>query len=52
MMAGRFETNPSASEALNRVLSAIEHWLATKVAERHKAERQVPELIERVVELL
>jgi hypothetical protein len=52
MMAGQFDTNPAVSEALVRLLSAIEHWLATKVAERHKAERQVPELIERLVELL
>jgi len=52
MMAGQFDTNPAVSEALDRLLSAIEHWSATKVAERYKAERQVPELIERLVELL
>ena len=52
MTAGQFDTNPAVSEALDRLLSASEQWLATNVAERYKAERQVPELIERLVELL
>ena len=52
MTAGQFDTNPAVSEALDRLLSASEQWLATNVAERNKTERQVLELIERIVELL
>ena len=52
MMADHFDTNPAFSEALDRLLSASEQWLATNVAERYKADRQVLELIERIVELL
>jgi len=50
MMAGQFDTNPAVCEALDRLLS--EQWLATNVAERYEAERHVPKLIERFVELL
>jgi len=52
MMAGQFDTNPALSEALDRLLSASEQWLATNVAGRYEAERQVPELIEQFIELL
>jgi len=52
MTAGQFDTNPAVSEALHRLLLASEQWSATNVAERYKAERQVLELIERIVELL
>jgi hypothetical protein len=52
MTAGQFDTNPAVSEALDRLLSASAQWLATNVAERCKAERQVLELIERIVQLL
>jgi hypothetical protein len=52
MMTGQFDTNPAVSEALGRLLSASEQWSVTNVAERYKAERQVLELIERIVELL
>jgi hypothetical protein len=47
-----FETNPSISDALERLLLASDRWLATKVAERFEAEQQVLQLIERVSELL
>ena len=52
MTAGQFDTNPAVSEALDRLLSASAQWLAMNVAERCKAERQVLELIERIVQLL
>jgi hypothetical protein len=52
MMAGQFDTNPAVSEALDRLLPVGEQWLATNVTQRHEAERQVLELIERLVELL
>jgi hypothetical protein len=52
MMAGQFDTNPAVSEALDRLLSASQQWLATNIAERYETERQVPELVERFVGLL
>jgi hypothetical protein len=52
MTARQFDTNPAVSETLDRLLLASEQWLATNVAERNKTERQVLELIERIVELL
>ena len=47
-----FDTNPSISDALERLLSASGRWLETNVAERSKAEQPVLEHIERVTELL
>ena len=47
-----FDTNPSISDALDRLLSAIGRWLETNVAERSEAEQPVIEHIERVAELL
>jgi hypothetical protein len=52
LIARDFDTNPIVSEALERLRSASDRWLATKVAERREAEQQVLELIERIVELL
>ena len=51
-IAGHFDTNPAVSEALERLLSASNQWLKTKVAERSEAEQQVLQLMERVTELL
>jgi hypothetical protein len=47
-----FDTNPTVSEALERLLSASSQWLATSVAERHDAEQPVLDLVERINELL
>ncbi len=47
-----FATNPSISDAVERLLLATDRWLATKVAERVETEQRVSELIERVSELL
>jgi hypothetical protein len=47
-----FDTNPSISDALERLLSASSRWLATKTAERYEAGRPVLQHIERVTELL
>ncbi len=48
-----FETNPSISEALERLLLASDRWLGTEVAERYEAEQQVLELLKRAaIELL
>ncbi len=47
-----FDTNPSISDALERLLSVSDRWLATKVAERHEVGQQVLELIECVRDLL
>jgi hypothetical protein len=47
-----FDTNPSISDALERLLSASDRWLETNVAERSEAEQPVLEHIERVTELL
>jgi hypothetical protein len=52
MIARHFDTNPSVSDALERLLSASGRWLATKVAERYEAEQQVLEHIECVMDLL
>jgi hypothetical protein len=52
LIAGHFETNASVSDALERLLSASGHWLATKTAERYEAGQRVLELIEPVVDLL
>jgi putative ABC transport system substrate-binding protein len=47
LIAPHFETNPSVSDALERLLWASSEWLATDVAEQ-----QVLELIERTTGLL
>ena len=47
-----FDTNPSISDALERLLSASDRWLKTNVAGRSEAEQPVLEHIERVAELL
>jgi hypothetical protein len=47
-----FDTNPTVSEALERLLSASSQWLATSVAERHDVEQPVLDLVERINELL
>ena len=47
-----FDTNPSISDALERLLSASGRWLETNVAERSEAEQPVLKHIERVTELL
>ena len=47
-----FQPNPSISAAVERLLLASDHWLATKVAERFEVGQQVLERIERVAELL
>ncbi len=47
-----FATNPSISDAVERLLLATDRWLATKVAERVETEQQVSDVIERVSELL
>jgi hypothetical protein len=52
MIAPHFDTNPPISNALERLLLASDRWLATKVAERYKAEQQVLEFIEHIMELL
>ena len=52
MIARHFDTNPSISDALERLVSASGRWLATKTAERYEAGQQVLELIERASGLL
>jgi hypothetical protein len=52
MIAPHFDTNPPVSDAQERLLSAADRWLATKVAERYEAEHQVLNNIERVMKLL
>jgi hypothetical protein len=52
MIARHFDTNPSVSDALERLLSASGQWLATKVTERYETEQQVLEHIEYVMDLL
>ena len=47
-----FDTNPSISDALERLLSASDRWQETNVAGRSEAEQPVLEHIERVAELL
>ena len=47
-----FDTNPSISDALARLLSASDRWQETNVAGRSEAEQPVLEHIERVAELL
>ena len=47
-----FDTNPSISDALERLLSASDRWLETNVAGRSEAEQPVLEHIERVAKLL
>ena len=47
-----FDTNPSISDALERLLSASDRWQETNVAGRSEAQRPVLEHIERVAELL
>jgi hypothetical protein len=51
-IAPHFDTNPRVSDALERLLSANQRWLALKVAERYETETQVLEHIERVMGLL
>jgi hypothetical protein len=51
-IAPDFDTNPTVSEALERLLSASSQWLATAVAERYDAEQPVLDLVERVNALL
>jgi hypothetical protein len=52
LIARHFDTNPSVSDALERLLSASDRWSATRVAERYEVEQQVLELIEPVMDLL
>jgi hypothetical protein len=52
LIALHFETNPLISDALERLLGASSQWLATNVAERYDAGKQVLELIERTTGLL
>jgi hypothetical protein len=52
LIAPHFETNPSVSDAVERLLWAGTQWLATNVAERYDAGQQVLELIERTTGLL
>jgi hypothetical protein len=52
MIARHFDTNSPVSDAQERLLSAADRWLATKVAERYEAEHQVLNNIERVMKLL
>ena len=52
LITRQFDTNPSISAALERLLSASAQWSATKVAERYEPEQQVLERIERIMELL
>ena len=47
-----FDTNPSLSNTIERLLSASGRWLATSVAERYEPENQVIAHIELVLELL
>ena len=47
-----FDTNPSISDALERLLSASDRWQETNVPGRAEAEQPVLEHIERVAELL
>lgn len=51
-IAPHFDANPRVSDALERLLSANQRWLALKVAERYETETQVLEHIERVMGLL
>jgi hypothetical protein len=52
MIARHFDTNPLVSDALEHLLSASGHWLATKAAERYQSEQQVLEHIQRVMDLI
>ena len=52
MIAPHFDTNPSVSDALERLLWASSQWSATNVAERYDAGQQVLELIENTAGLL
>ena len=52
MIAPHFDTNPSVSDALERLLWASSKWSATNVAERYNAGQQVLELIENTAGLL
>ncbi len=52
VLAPDLDTNPTVSEALERLLSANSQWLATNVAERHSVEQPVLDLIETIDALL
>jgi DNA-binding GntR family transcriptional regulator len=52
LIAPHFATNPSVSEALERLHSAGARWLATDAAEHYAAEQQVLEDIQRVMDFI
>jgi hypothetical protein len=51
-IAPHFDTNPRVSDALERLFSANERWLAAKVAERYETDTLVLDHLERVMGLL
>ncbi len=52
VLAPDLDTNPTISEALERLISASSQWLATNVAERRNVEQPVLDSIERIDALL
>jgi hypothetical protein len=48
ILAPDLDTNPTVSEALERLLSASSRWLTTNAAERHDMERPVLDLIDSI----
>jgi hypothetical protein len=52
MIARQFDTNPSVSDALERLLALGGRWLATKAAERYETGQQVLEHIQSVIDLV